>query len=244
MIIHQFIKRGTYHKDYCEDFAIIVEKQDYKLFGVFDGCSSGVESHFASAFIAKIIRAEFQKLDKEIQNQPLFVINKLLYNSILSLKKQKKELILQTNELLSTFLLFLYNSVADEGIIVVAGDGVVSINGKSVIIDENNAPNYVAYHIDKINTNEDYKHWFAEHTRNFTVKGLKDVSISTDGILSFIHPQLRDKQQEDIDPLNYLLKNDFLLNNKSMLGRKCHILEGKHSLINFDDLGIIRIVMQ
>ncbi len=34
MFIHQYIKRGSNHPDYCEDYTIISEKDDYMLLGV------------------------------------------------------------------------------------------------------------------------------------------------------------------------------------------------------------------
>jgi hypothetical protein len=51
-----------------------------------------------------------------------------------------------------------------------------------------------------------------------------------------------EKTEELPDVLDYLFKDEFLLKNKAMLGRKCNLLERKHGLVNGDDLGIIRLV--
>jgi len=238
MLIHQHIKRGSNHPDYCEDFLIFSEKDDYLLAGVFDGCSSGSDSHFASALIGKTIKAEFQKLKPEPKNKPENILKALLLNSFTSLKNLSKTLLLdKDNELLSTVILFLYNLNKNEGIIIVAGDGVISVNGKLMVIDQKNMPDYPAYYLDDISDKQSFEKWYQNHSKQYLIDKLEDVSISTDGILSFIF-----QEQEKIKPEEYLLNDHFLINNKAMLGRKINILNKKYNLQNFDDLGIIRIV--
>lgn len=242
MFIHQFIKKGSNHADYCEDFTIISEKDDYLLFGVFDGCSSGKESHFASAFTAKIIRAVFQKLIIKAESEYEDLIKTLLFNSITELKKQKDNLLLDTDELLSTVILFLYHKTHDQGIIIIVGDGLICINGIISIIDQNNRPHYLAYYLDDINKKTEFSNWYKKEVGVYPVSMLKDVTISTDGILSFYSLPTDEKEHEEINPVDYLIKDEYLQNNKAMLGRKCKLLYKKHFLQNADDLGMIRII--
>lgn len=243
MIIHKYIKRALNHANYCEDFILHETLADkYELFGVFDGCSSGIDSHFASAFIAKIIRAEFQKLYSTTELLSEKFMKKLLFNFINSLKKQKQLLKLDQNELLSTIILFLYNKPDDSGIIVAIGDGVISINGGHTVIDENNVPDYLAYYLDKINSEAEFEIWYRMHTEQHRVDNLIDISISSDGVSSFVQTKKVEENIEPIDVLDYLFKDNFLIRNKAMLGRKCNLLERKHGLVNADDLGIIRII--
>ncbi len=243
MTIHKYIKRGLNHANYCEDFILHETLADkYELFAVFDGCSSGIDSHFASAFIAKIVRTEFQKLQSETELLNKKCLEKLLFNVILSLKEQKQILNLDSDELLSTIILFLYNKLADSGIIIIVGDGLVSINGELTNVDQNNIPDYLAYHLDKINSEDDFKIWYMLHAREFCIDKLLDVSISTDGTTSFTQTGILEENEVKIDPLDYLFKDEFLLKNKAMIGRKCNMLERKHGLVNTDDLGIIRII--
>ncbi len=244
MLIHKYIKRGLNHANYCEDFILHETLGDkYDLFGVFDGCSSGIDSHFASSFIAKIIRSEFYKLDTGQGLGLEEFVKKLLLKVVFTLKEQKQSLNLDRDELLSTIILFLYDKKSDSGIIVSIGDGVVSINGKHSLIDEDNIPDYLAYHLDKINSEAEFKMWYMVHTRQYFVDNLTDVSISTDGATSFVKTAKHDNE-ETINPLDYLFTDKFLINNKAMLGRKCNLLERKHHLVNADDLGIIRLVKQ
>jgi hypothetical protein len=57
MKIHSFIKKGTAHPNFYEDFLLTFEiTSKYSLFAVMEGCSSGKESHFASAFFGKIFK--------------------------------------------------------------------------------------------------------------------------------------------------------------------------------------------
>ncbi len=241
MIIHQLLKRGEAHPLHCEDYSIVAEKDDFILAAVFDGCSSGIDSHFASSLTGKIYQAKF--LNFNLQDDDLSkTIKKLNLEVAYELKKIKKNLILDTGkELLTTIVLFLYHKTTDQGIISIMGDGVVSVNGTIKIIDQNNMPDYLAYYLDDFNTEDDFFLWYEQHALEIQVAGLEDVSISTDGILSFASKD-NDAEPEINELLDYLLKDDYLIQNKSMLGRKCNILNKKQTLRNMDDLGIIRIV--
>ena len=242
MIIHKFIKRGLNHANYCEDFLLHETLADkYELFGVFDGCSSGIDSHFASSFIAKITRSEFHKLEIEKDLSTEYFIKKLLFNVVFAIKEQKQTLGLNRDELLSTIILFLYDKQSNSGLIITIGDGVISINGKHKVIDEDNIPDYLAYHLDKINNQAEFKMWYMMHTQQYDIDYLTDVSISTDGATSFVKTA-KPEQEGTINPLDYLFKDEFLIKNKAMLGRKCNLLERKHNLVNADDLGIIRVL--
>ncbi|MEN8119350.1 MAG: protein phosphatase 2C domain-containing protein [Bacteroidota bacterium] len=243
MIVHKYVKRGLNHANYCEDFILhetVGEK--YELFGVFDGCSSGKDSHFASSFIAKVIRSEFLNMDVKNGEIPKKLQKKLLYRSVQKIKELKSKLLLDIDDLLSTIILFIYDKMNDCGHIVVVGDGFVSINGQQNSIDQNNMPDYLAYHLDKINDEDKFLNWYKQHTKVFSVDKLLDVSISTDGVESFVKKNVSVESEAVLDPGNYLLSDDFLIINKAMLGRKCNILERKYGLVNGDDLGIIRVV--
>lgn len=46
--IDTLIKMGKAHSLHCEDDYIVVENDNFLVAAVFDGCSSGVDSHYAS----------------------------------------------------------------------------------------------------------------------------------------------------------------------------------------------------
>ena len=243
MIVHKLIKRGLNHPDYCEDF-ILDENLDenYSIYGVFDGCSSGIDSHLASALIAKIIRAEIKKI--ELENKSIDeILEILIYNTMQSLRQFKEDYNFMWSELLSTIILFLHDKNEDKGKIITIGDGFLSINNEQIEIDENNQPKYIAYFADEVTNKLSFSIWYDSFVGKYDIDGLEDVTISTDGILSFAkNGKLINKTDSDILPTDFLTNDKELITNKAMLGRKYNILKKVHSLHNLDDLGIIRIV--
>ena len=82
MRIHTLLKRGFSHKDFCEDFLLCKALDEkYLLAGVFDGCSSGVDSHFASALFAKIVKNVATELYSKAQTESP---NYKTYKSVIS----------------------------------------------------------------------------------------------------------------------------------------------------------------
>jgi len=242
MIVHKLIKRGVNHPNYCEDFILHEDiDENYSIYGVFDGCSSGIDSHFASALIAKGIRNEVKNID--FNNKSIDRIMELLiFNTSISLQKFKKQFNISYNELLSTIVLFLYHRKKDKGKIIAIGDGFLSINGKQIDIDQKNQPDYIGYHIDKIIDKVSFSVWYDIFVKKYDVEELKDVTISTDGVFSFFKQgEVAKDADKEIKPTDYLTKNTDLLGNKAMLGRKTNILKKVYALHNYDDLGIIRI---
>jgi len=150
--------------------------------------------------------------------------------------------LLDEDELLSTLVLFLYDKTKNKGVINIVGDGVISINGEITIIDQNNIPHYLAYYLDDINDQEEFNAWYKKETAVYPVSKLTDITISTDGVLSFYPVKTPEKDKTEINPVDYLIKDEYLLHNKAMLGRKCKILYKKYQIQNADDLGIIRII--
>jgi hypothetical protein len=240
---YQLIRRGAIHKDFCEDFLFTHRiKNRYRIYAVFDGCSTGIDSHFASALLAKTIKAELEFIDKEDLESSELLLDALVYQSTQSLKEIRNALMLSTDELLSTLIVFVYDENTNSGNILAFGDGHVSINENDYVIDQNNQPEYIAYYLDMINTYEDYEKYVTDYARKFKVEKLVEVSISTDGIDTFQKSEIVGTDEIAPDPKAYLLHNDFLRNNPSMLSRKCNILKTKFGLVNQDDIALIRVL--
>ncbi len=243
MQVHKLLKRGESHKNNFEDFLLAYKINDrYSVYGVFDGCSSGVDSHFASALIAKIFRAELNHLKLENFSSTNEILFKALFNSIQSIASIQKNLFLETNELLSTVVLFIADELEMCGDIILIGDGFVSVNGENQEIDQNNEPDYLSYYLDKINSHEDLEQWMKEHATLIHVPYIVDVSISTDGIFTFQKLYSINTEENAPSPVDFLIKDEIMLDNKSMLARKCNILRTKFGMVNYDDIGIIRII--
>lgn len=241
--IHSIVKRGYLHKDFCEDFSLICSINERFLFiGVFDGCSSGADSHFASTLLAKIFKKECNSITTTDGKTCKELLKQLIEKVAHKLIDTQKMIGLIDIELLATMVTTVIDRKENKAEIVVAGDGFVNINGKKHEIDEDNKPEYIAYHLNRINNTDNYfEHWFDTYTHKYSVDEIKDLTISTDGILSF-KEEFKQDDDKTINPITYLSEDLFLINNSTMLSRKCNILQKKHKLTNFDDLGIIRII--
>jgi hypothetical protein len=239
MHIYKLLRIGSNHKTHCEDFLLETKANaGFRLFGVFDGCSSGKDSFFASALIAKIIQHAFNSMTISPEKEKTALLNSLIWESCLKLKQISELIGLQTDELLSTIGLLLLDKKTESFQIIFIGDGLVSHDGKTEIIDQNNAPDYLAYYLHKIKNRTQAAEWLKSHARQFSGNGFKNLSISTDGILSFSG---ENTGQSIPDAINYLLNDNFLSENPSLLSRKANILKKKYALTNADDLGIIRL---
>ncbi|MFN8258324.1 MAG: protein phosphatase 2C domain-containing protein [Bacteroidales bacterium] len=242
MFVHQLIKRGENHKDFCQDFVLAYELSErYAVYGVFDGCSSGIDSHFASTLTAKVFKAEFEYLEPENYETTREALNRAIMHAIESLSGIRDNLLLETDELLSTAILLFIDKIDQSGDIIVIGDGMVAINGKIHRIEQENVPDYLAYYLDQINTFEDFEKWLQEHAIHFHIDKIDDIVISTDGIYSFQKVNSETAENNAPEPADFMFLNEMLIGNPSMLSRKCNILKNKFGLVNFDDLGIIRI---
>lgn len=237
-MIRTVIRRGSEHKQNCEDAFFHIENEGYVFAGVFDGCSTGHNSYFASELLAKIMSATTSSNyhDENTEN----IANLILHETFEKLKTIRNELNLQTNELLST-IVFLIN-FGSKYTIVMVGDGAYMIDGHlTKIRSEGNAPDYLAYHLD-----EDFnKIWKSFHIISGETEG--DIAIMTDGYDSFrktengMNRDLSSEEYENV--LDTLLLEKKLIKSQAMLSRLLNILENEMpGLFHFDDLTIIRFI--
>lgn len=245
MIIHQYIKRGTSHENFCEDY-VFAENIDDKFIvaGVFDGCSGGKESYFASAFYGKAIKSFIKTYNLSHFNDIEQVIKQILFNSFSNVKVLSEVISLSSDELLSTVILLVADLHKNIGKIICLGDGFVSVNGENYEIDQNNTPDYPAYHLSKITDFEDFEHWYKNQKNIFSFDKIEDLTISTDGLFTFtdIKNSKNDIPKDWIT--NYFTQDKQFIKNKAMFGRKFNILKNNHNYINYDDIGIVRVVKE
>ncbi|MDN5479806.1 MAG: hypothetical protein L0G39_23005, partial [Chryseobacterium sp.] len=71
---------------------------------------------------------------------------------------------------------------------------------------------------------------------------MKDVSIATDGILSFTKIKKTDNTEEKIDIPQFLMTERSFIDTDEMLNRKLKKLEHHYGLKPTDDLAIIRMI--
>lgn len=206
-------------KNRCEDAYLFKENDNFVWGGVFDGCSGGINSAWASQTLVYI----YDKID----------VNIFLYETILeefwsNLNTSIKMFQITDEHLLSTAILFKYDKKSHVLSVRPLGDGVVFVNGVKKVYDQNNLPDYLAYHLDSSRQlNAFYNRYPVENHYDVT-----SFHICSDGIDSFALPQSKEKIQE---PIDFLIGSNASENH---LTRKFNILQKQGWLIH-DDLTII-----
>jgi hypothetical protein len=247
MKIQSVIRKGSEHPVFCEDFLVTQQSGRFFLGVVFDGCSGGDESHFASSLMGKLFRQVVNS--GHLQGESMEELAKNFMKTYVdSFFKAKVAVGLYDGELLATFIMIMYDTVKGEALTMTIGDGIICCDGEITILENDrfkeshpgmytNMPDYIAYDLDKLGTNPDFfDEWFDKRITLNTFIDPQDISISTDGLLTFNTPV------EPVNILEYLLIDDTWMNNKIMLSKKVNVLSKKHKTIHKDDISIIRIV--
>lgn len=242
----QFTQIGTFHTNHNEDCLVTREIGDNKcLIAVMDGCSSAIDSHFAANLIAKCLRKiakeeDYKEFATNIEKPILYLLKDVLSKLFKELNEFKQYLDLSREELLSTVVLGIIHTKNREAEIIVIGDGVICSNSNFYEFDHDNKPDYLGYHLDK-----DFDNWFELQNQKLSLKNINDLSISTDGIFTFM-PFDNKKEYEFIDEkqiLELLLIDQTNMENENMLHQKVFFIEKTNGLKPTDDLTIIRMIL-
>ncbi|WP_126653813.1 protein phosphatase 2C domain-containing protein [Chryseobacterium aureum] len=243
MNLYSTLQIGDYHINHCEDNLLIKKiSSDKVVCAVMDGCSTAMESHFASSLFGKLLRKiiiekGYQSLyEKNFQRSIAEELKDIIEGLFKELVLIKKHMTLDEKELLTTLTILIYDKAQDEGVILAVGDGVVCINGNITEFDHDNKPDYLAYHL-----HEDFENWYSAQSQKIFFNCLQDVSIATDGILSFSKIKITNSD-EMVNCMEYLLKDSQYNNTEEMLNRKLKELEHQYGVKPADDLAIIRMI--
>lgn len=272
LIIQKMVHRGTGHADFCQDFLVEYETEHFFMGAVMDGCSEGNHSHFASSLFGKVFNKIVRQDELlEAANEDvdtIDIIRVAIWEFTLELKKVKEQLGLADDELMSTILLAVYSK--GKGLLTVSafGDGYIRVNGEGnwivndkfetttidgKIKDGKDKPNYLIYDLDRIIAldSEEFNTWF-DTIPTFHYQDVKDFSITTDGILTFL--SRKNVKQGEV-PIPLLLDDKVEcggMRNLATLKRKMTLLSrppeperGINGLDirNQDDLSIIRVII-
>jgi hypothetical protein len=239
-IIRELCRRGKDHQNFCEDSSLVYQDDEFIHIAVFDGCSTGKDSHFASFFFSRMLRKTIKESLLSDKNE--FLIQKVyrLFESFYrNLKINQKFIDVPTIEFLSTIVYMLIDKNSKTGFGLIIGDGSIYVDGKCCldINPPDNAPNYFAYWIER---NDSFGKVWNEIAQLGVTFPMSDVSIMTDGIKSFkkLGGEITEKEIVDI-----LLKDTRFIDIECMLERKCKILENIEKTIHTDDLSIIRVIL-
>lgn len=249
ILIRTLIAKGKAHELRCEDDYYVFENEKYILSAVFDGCSSGIDSHFASTMFKKIISIVApNKLNDINTKSTANLISEIVVDFRIKLEEIIKILNINTiNEMLSTLCLCLFDKEKYICSVIICGDGVCTIDGKEYNKhDKNGNSVYYITNVNGENTEQLKENTFiyllsdSLYLLNIPVKST--VAISSDGIDSFV----TSRGVKDLGEIkNIFFNSEHFVNNNNMLKRIYNIvLNRDDKLINIDDLSMVRIILK
>lgn len=210
----------------CEDSVFTVENEHFIHGVIADGCSTGIKSHFASQLLCYLVEhglLDPNGSDVDITSNDQIWSLKGLVNMV------KTSMNLGYMNLLSTCLLFTYVKEYKQLKIRCFGDGYYSVNDVEHEINQNNTPDYLAYHLhDGIH---DFKRYLAQYPE-ITFFDVDKFMITSDGINNIQRPQFADTAKRD--PSILYKKPD----SANYLARMWNILKNDHYYVS-DDLTIV-----
>lgn len=244
MKIHSALRMGAFHTHHCEDFLVSFPITNTEhVIAVMDGCSMATESVFASMLVGKILRnigkhwffQDFVEPDRRSLDEKLEALTKSLFQE---LKHTKNQLGLETNELLSTLLLGVIDKQRLSAELLAIGDGVVCADHETITYEQNNRPDYLGYHL-----NESFDTWYAAQAQRLSLAHFEDLSLSTDGILSFKNLANTREHKPEQAFIDFLLKDLSYQEQDNFLERKLMAIEKEWQQVPTDDIGIIRVML-
>lgn len=124
------------HKDFCHDFLIHHETDQFFVGAILDGSSGGVHSQFASGLFGKVFNL-LLRVKGHLDNirgprEPRDTAKYLMHEFCERLAVVQHELGLANNELLSTILLAVYSKPLNKLYVVAFGDGYIHVNGQGI----------------------------------------------------------------------------------------------------------------
>lgn len=236
-------KRSSTHSNWCEDNYWLYDTDEFVIGAVLDGCSTGINSHFAST----LVKYSFEKSSKSenLNNDPDILVDAFLCELRSHFKSIRDEIGLTEMNLLSTIVFFHYSKIENKLFVKFIGDGVIYVNGNEFVNDENNTPDYLSYHL-----NESWSHFYKwlDSKRIEIYENVENFAICSDGIHSLVN--LKNPHIKKEVAINYLIVNEDWRGQFNGLNKKFNILTNKDDSIKKseelfwwdikDDLTVIR----
>lgn len=247
MKVHTVIRKGSDHAVFCEDFLVKSKSGRFFLGAVFDGCSGGDDSHFASSLQGKIFR-QVNESGALFGNSLEELAREFMRKFVRKMFDVRVALELQDNDMLATFIMIIYDTVKGEALTMTIGDGIICCDGEITILENDrfkdtrpdvymNMPDYISYDLVELGFDKNmFDVWFDKRVTLTKFIDPQDISIATDGLLTFNAPS------EEVDILNYLLIDDKWMKNDIMLSKKVNILRTRYKTVHKDDISIIRLI--
>jgi len=237
--VRSLIRRGYDHQTYCEDSNFHYENRNIVVIAALDGCSSGYRSQFASELIAKLLRKACNDIFEDIIEpeikHDIFLIKKIIARTHHYLQVFSNFFKVKDLELLSTIVMAVIDINFQNGYAAFIGDGCISINGELIENEQNNTPDYMAYHLEKNKIDDSELYATSSHIKYLVLNNIVDISVSTDGIDTF--NKIKDS---DINPRDLLFNSLRFDKLDVMLERTYNVLKLK-GFLHFDDISIVRL---
>lgn len=214
------VRGGTHNS--CEDSYFIRNSGDAIYGGVFDGCSTGRNSHWASKTFAYMF--------DDIPANPCE--DDTLWRVWYKMWLITECLHLTEMEWLATCVLFYYDIEKKSLTVRVLGDGAYYVNHTEHEIDQNNQPDYFGYTLNHLVLQ--VQKYFDRYP-SVTYENVTNFKICSDGIKSFSRSQFAKQEAKHPDPIALLFQEPDSLN---CLERRFNMLRNDQYTIN-DDLTII-----
>lgn len=227
------IRKGDSHKNNCEDSLFLLDLPNLIIGGVFDGCSSGINSHVASGMLSASFKNSFSSWYSLLKGSTFDNLTKEQIDSPIKNAMRDYHLacsVLGFSELecLSTAIIFLYHKRNKILLYYTFGDGFVIYNDNICrITSQDNAPDYIAYHF----KDTDIQPYIDKNY--YTITNVNSFCIATDGLDAITHVT-----GEEVDVIDFLCYNKMLSSSNAMITRKFNMLAHTHSFD--DDISIIR----
>jgi hypothetical protein len=241
--VHTTLSIGNFHTTHCEDFLINEEiSTNQRVIAVLDGCTMGKEAVFASILYGKILRKiaknRFYSDLKVKDETPIKIkLKAILLELFKETKTIKNQLSLETNELLSTLIIGIVDEQSLNAEFLAVGDGLLYIDGKAIHFEQDDKPDYLAYHL-----KDDFETWYALQDQAITVSSFKDLSICTDGIYTFKNFRNQQNQLTEEELFQFLLVDQKDRTYPDFLSIKMRYLHEEMNHVVTDDLAIVRII--
>jgi len=244
MPIYELTQIGAFHENHCEDYVLSGPLSDHRfLLAVLDGCSMGEESFFASALMGKILRriakdlyylSPYRSTAHPVMHEQLRFILQQLFAE---LKFLQNRLYLTSSQLLTTLLIAVVDDEHHEAEVGIFGDGLVVADGQTWEFEQDNRPDYLAYHL-----SSGFDAWWVKQKQRLTLSELKDLSLSTDGIFSFRNFEAHAYLDPSVAIRELLMVVDNSENERTLV-KQLKQLQDREKVLPGDDLGIVRAIL-
>jgi hypothetical protein len=239
---YNLCKRGDSHLLHCEDSTLLsVLNEQLVVMAVSDGCSSAKDSVFAAKLFCKLLDNCGPGVPFDGITATRVALEMMIAQVCSQFLLLQQILKLSTDEMLATLLVAVFNVETGDASVIAIGDGLVVCNGEVTEIDQNNTPNYLGYYLATQTTvvPEYLNEWLAINSRTFDFKEVKDLALSSDGILTF--QQKPGVNEMAADAVHYFLLDEPMSRQYQIFERMYNIYYNKYGMRHYDDLGIVRI---